>query len=127
MKLQRIRIAVLSLLLIASTSWLAWRRHWIEAPLAPLMTRLFHAHPSEPTVILVVLDTVRADHLSVCGYSRPTTPFLASLLQKGAHISCGGVSPAAWTVPSHASLFTGVDVPTHHADFAYPQIGRAHV
>ncbi|MFT5587136.1 MAG: arylsulfatase A-like enzyme [Cognaticolwellia sp.] len=69
--------------------------------------------PSQPTVVLVVLDTVRADHLSVCGYGRRTSPTLEALVANGAQISCGAISPGSWTLPSHASFFTGV-MPTEH-------------
>lgn len=69
--------------------------------------------PPQPNVVLVVLDTVRADHLSVCGYERPTSPTLEALVANGAALSCGAIAPGAWTLPSHASYFTGV-MPTAH-------------
>ena len=68
-------------------------------------------------MVLVVLDTVRADHTSLCGYSRPTTPTLEALAERGS-CTCGAVSPGAWTLPSHASYFTGKPVLEHQADFA---------
>jgi hypothetical protein len=70
-----------------------------------------------PDVVLVVLDTVRADHTSLCGYWRPTTPFLRRLVaQHHARHTCEGVAPASWTLPSHATYFTGVLLPEHHYD-----------
>jgi hypothetical protein len=63
--------------------------------------------PREPDVILVVLDTVRADHLHACGYSRPNTPVLDGLRQTGWAVHCNVTSPAPWTIPSHLSYFTG--------------------
>ena len=74
---------------------------------------LLAPEPVQPTVVLVVLDTVRADHLSVCGYGRRTSPTLEALVANGAELSCGAISPGAWTLPSHASYFTGV-MPTKH-------------
>ncbi len=68
-------------------------------------------------VAFVVLDTVRADHTSLCGYARPTTPFLQTLVARGAAHTCGGVSPAPWTLPSHASYFTGTSVTEHATMF----------
>ncbi len=66
------------------------------------------------TVVLVVLDTVRADHTSACGYDRPTTPTLTALAaEDGATLRCGAVAPATWTLPTHATLFTGV-MPEEH-------------
>ena len=56
--------------------------------------------PAQPTVVLVVMDTVRADHLSVCGYERETSPTLKALVANGAQISCGAISPGAWTLTS---------------------------
>lgn len=66
-------------------------------------------------MILVVLDTVRADHTSACGYDRPTTPVLDELVRRGGTLSCDAKSPAPWTHPSHASFFTGRPVTEHGA------------
>src|SRR5512138_3439180 len=73
--------------------------------------------PARPNVVFVVLDTVRADHASLCGYERPTTPNLEQLAKLGATFSCDAYAPGSWTLPSHASFFTGVDVATHRVDF----------
>ena len=70
--------------------------------------------PPPPTVVFVVLDTVRADHLSLCGYERPTSPELEALAAGGTW-TCGAYVPGSWTLPSHASLFTGVEPAAHHA------------
>jgi hypothetical protein len=69
-------------------------------------------------VALIVLDTVRADHLSFCGYSRPTSPTLDALARERASWTCDAYTPEAWTLPSHASFFTGVTVPEHGADYS---------
>jgi hypothetical protein len=66
-----------------------------------------------PLVIFFVLDTVRSDHLSLCGYERPTSPFLQELVSQGAAHACFAYSPGTWTIPSHASYFTGVN-PSEH-------------
>ena len=59
-----------------------------------------------PNVLLIVLDTVRADHLSLYGYYRPTSPSLERLAERGIRFDeARATSP--WTLPSHASLFTG--------------------
>jgi hypothetical protein len=69
------------------------------------------------TVLFIVMDTVRADHLSVCGYDRPTSPFLQHLRDDlGFALSCDAYSPATWTMPSHASYFTGKTLPEHAHD-----------
>ena len=65
-----------------------------------------------PNLILIVLDTVRAGNMSCYGYEKQTTPHLDRFLDRG--IFCeNAFSPAIWTIPSHASLFTGT-YPTSH-------------
>jgi len=59
-----------------------------------------------PNVILLVLDTVRADRLSLYGYSRPTTPNLERLARRGVSFQQAR-STAPWTLPSHCSILTG--------------------
>lgn len=89
---------------------------WQRATVERAWYRWSHrAHPSAPTVILIVLDTTRADHLSACGYTRPTSPTLAALA-KDAVFTCNAYAPGSWTLPGHASLFTGLAVPDHGAD-----------
>jgi len=58
-----------------------------------------------PNILLIVLDTVRADRLSLYGYGRDTTPNLARLADQGVRFDRARAS-APWTLPSHASLFT---------------------
>jgi hypothetical protein len=101
------------LLLLASIS-LADRNGALE----PLRAHLYQASPDAPTVMLVVLDTVRADHVSLCGYQRPTTPTLERLRDMGAVHSCRAYAPGSWTLPSHASYFTGLPVYEHGAHFS---------
>ena len=59
-----------------------------------------------PNVLLVVMDTVCADAMSLHGYNRATTPHLAALAQRGVCFE-RAIASAPWTLPSHASLFTG--------------------
>ena len=59
-----------------------------------------------PNVLLIVLDTVRADRLSPYGYHRDTTPNLAKLAKRGVRFDRVHAS-APWTLPSHATMFTG--------------------
>jgi len=70
--------------------------------------------PSGPRPHLVVFlwDTTRADRLSAYGYARETTPWLRSVAAEGVLFEqCRAPSP--WTLPSHASIFTGL-LPRHH-------------
>ena len=59
-----------------------------------------------PNVLLIVLDTVRADRLSVYGYARATTPALERLGRRGIRFNEARAA-APWTLASHASLFSG--------------------
>jgi arylsulfatase A-like enzyme len=70
--------------------------------------------PAPPNVVLVVADTLRADHLSCYGYERPTSPFLDNFVGSAdRYTRCNATSP--WTLPTHASLFTGLYPFQHHA------------
>jgi arylsulfatase A-like enzyme len=64
------------------------------------------ASPNAANVLLIVLDTVRAESLSLYGYPRPTTPNLERL-SKEAVVFGRALSTSPWTLPSHASMFTG--------------------
>ncbi len=57
-------------------------------------------------VVLIVIDTLRADHLSLYGYARPTSPALEAFAHD-AVVYEHATSPGTWTVPAHAALFTG--------------------
>jgi arylsulfatase A-like enzyme len=59
-----------------------------------------------PNVLLVVLDTVRADHLSAYGYERPTSPNLEHMARRSIRFEQARAA-APWTLASHATLFTG--------------------
>jgi arylsulfatase A-like enzyme len=65
-----------------------------------------HSEPLEPNVVLISLDTVRADQLSFYGYARDTSPALAAFAAQGATFE-NAYAQAPNTVPTHASMFTG--------------------
>lgn len=70
------------------------------------------ASDARPNVLLVSLDTVRADHTSLLGYGRPTTPRLEALARAGA-VFPRGYTMTSTTAPTHATLFTGRFAPEH--------------
>lgn len=113
MKLRLLLLAVLLVELVV----LYDARFGLPDVLGPVYTRTHHATPPQPTVVLVVMDTVRADHTGLCGYDRPTTPYLSSLERAGASVACRAYAPGSWTMPSHASFFTGTSVPEHGVHF----------
>jgi len=80
----------------------AARQAWSE-------TRALAALPpppaSAPNVLLIVLDTVRAQNLSLHGYERRTTPGLERLAAR-ATVFDRAYAPSSWTLPSHGSFFT---------------------
>jgi len=65
-----------------------------------------------PNLVVVLIDTLRADHLGVYGYDRPTSPRLDAFAREGVRFE-RTVAQAPWTKPSVASLFTGRYVHRH--------------
>jgi len=65
-----------------------------------------------PNILLITLDTTRADHLSCYGYTRATSPRIDALAAEGmVYDRC--IATSSWTLPAHASLLTG-RFPTSH-------------
>jgi arylsulfatase A-like enzyme len=63
--------------------------------------------PGLPNVVLIIFDTVRASSMSLYGYHRPTTPVLERLARESTVFDYA-FPTAPWSLPSHASLFTGL-------------------
>jgi arylsulfatase A-like enzyme len=76
--------------------------------------------PRPPNVVLIVLDTLRADRLSLYGAPRPTSPNLDAWAAGRAVVFDTVVAAAPWTLPSHASMFTGLDALSHGANTGDP-------
>ncbi len=66
----------------------------------------------KPNVVVVLIDTLRPDHLPAYGYQHATTPFLAELAARGVVLE-NAYSASTWTAPATASLFTGL-YPNQH-------------
>jgi arylsulfatase A-like enzyme len=82
-----------------------------------------------PNVVVIVVDALRADHLSAYGYQRETSPFIDGLAKEGIQFQ-NAISPSSWTQPSHASMLTGRYTYEHQAelkplDNRYTTIGEA--
>lgn len=75
-----------------------------------------------PNIVLIVLDTVRRDHLSSYGYFRETSPQLEAF-RKNARTYTRAYSTSSWTVPAHASIFTGLFPVRHGATQENDQLG----
>jgi arylsulfatase A-like enzyme len=69
-------------------------------------------------VLLITMDTVRADHLSVYGYGRDTTPHLRDLARE-ATVYTRAIAASDMTLSSHASIFTGF-YPSWHGAYVVP-------
>lgn len=70
-----------------------------------------------PNILLLVLDSVRAGNMSCYGYERPTTPQLDRLAAEGVLFE-QAISVGCWTLPVHASLFTGLYPSAHGVTLA---------
>ncbi len=70
----------------------------------------------KPNIILITLDTTRADHLGTYGYNKNTSPNIDQLAQE-AVIYERAIATGTWTLPSHASLFTGKFPSSHGAQY----------
>ena len=72
-----------------------------------------------PNVLLIILDTVRAASLHLYGGPNENTPGLTALAQRGVLFEAA-IAPSPWTLPTHASLFTGLWPYEHGADWTVP-------
>ena len=72
--------------------------------------------PPPPNVVLITLDTTRADRLSCYGHDRETSPNLDRLAARGV-LFTRFVNVSSWTLPTHASLMTGLHPRTHGAHY----------
>jgi arylsulfatase A-like enzyme len=142
-----------ALLLLALGSLVARRRPWLTAAVGvallaggmlapgiylelttPELARRAELPPARkgaPDVVLIVLDTVRAENVSTYGYRRPTAPALDALAAEGT-LFVDATSPSTWSLPSHASLFTGRYPSSHGAhsehrflDARFPTLAEA--
>ncbi|MFC1596976.1 sulfatase [Planctomycetota bacterium] len=81
-------------------------------PITQFPKKIPPSRHKRPNVVLIVLDTVRADHLSCYGYHRQTTPNIDAFAARS-RVYDNVLSPGGWTLPSHASLFTGLPISAH--------------
>ena len=68
--------------------------------------------PSRQNVVVIVVDTLRADRLAAYGHEPDTTPFLSGLAERSVVFE-NAWSTSSWTAPATASLFTGL-YPSQH-------------
>ncbi|MCD6083299.1 sulfatase-like hydrolase/transferase, partial [Candidatus Aerophobetes bacterium] len=58
----------------------------------------------KPNILIFVMDTQRVDNLGCYGYDKQTTPNIDKIAEEGT-VFLNNITPAVWTLPSHASLF----------------------
>lgn len=124
--------AALGIALVVAATWFASKRlRGLVTPAAavaekallasiPLAALLAWLAPGQsqgapsagPNILLISIDTLRADHVHSYGYERETTPTLDRLAAEGVRFA-SVTSPTSWTLPAHMSLLTGLD-PLHH-------------
>jgi arylsulfatase A-like enzyme len=90
-------LLVLVFVCVQGSIWL--REHRLMAKLAP-------AASETPNVLVIIVDTLRADHLSSYGYHLPTSPNIDRIAQGGVLFE-NAVAPCSYSLPSHVSLVTG--------------------
>ncbi len=109
-----------ALLIGGGAGWVAKRSGVVPAGVGPasVASKAPVTRSEHPNVLVILWDTTRADHLSLYGHDEQTTPNMAKWAEN-AVVFEQAISPAMWTVPSHASMFTGVMPTTHNADYDY--------
>jgi arylsulfatase A-like enzyme len=75
-----------------------------------------------PNIVIVVLDSVRRDHLGCYGHHLPTTPNIDRIAEEGVRYE-NAAATSCWTLPSHASLFTGLYPSQHGVDLDHLGFG----
>jgi arylsulfatase A-like enzyme len=106
-------MAVIAIVVVVSYG-VGYRADHISLDVPPTVLNRVDAS-DEPDILLIVLDTLRTDRMSLYGYERSTTPQLDAFVARheNAVVYPLAFTNASWTVPAHASLFTGL-LPTDH-------------
>jgi arylsulfatase A-like enzyme len=119
MRFQRRSMLLLGMIAAACVIVFPIKQRWVEdRELAQLSAPATGARNG----VVVVIDTLRADHLSAYGYSRPTSPNLKGIAQQGVQFD-NAISSSSWTLPSHASMLTALYPHEHHVDHDTSNLG----
>ncbi|HET7442143.1 MAG TPA: sulfatase, partial [Terriglobales bacterium] len=126
-RLQRKSVICVALFAFLYTGVPPVRRAFREERELARMSSANHA----PNVLVIIVDALRADHLSTYGYNRDTSPYIATLASEGVLFQ-NAVAAAPWTLPSHASILTGhlphetgADRPDGYMDQSLPTLAEA--
>jgi arylsulfatase A-like enzyme len=96
-------LLVVAIVAIQGGKWLAEER---------ALSGLAPAAPGSPNVLVIVVDTLRADHLSSYGYAPAASPEIDEIASHGVLFE-NAIAASSWSLPSHASLVTGRSVHEH--------------
>jgi arylsulfatase A-like enzyme len=100
--------AVVMVAVVIAARWARW-----STP--PNGSRAMVGVQESPNILILLWDTVRADRIGCYGYDRPTTPHIDRFADEATLFEYV-ISPSPWTIPAHASIFTGVFPSAHGAD-----------
>jgi arylsulfatase A-like enzyme len=81
--------------------------------------------PAQPNILLISIDTLRADHLEAWGYARATSPAISRLADEGIRFA-QAIAQAPWTLPSMATLHTSLYPSEHGAVDANSRLDPRH-
>ena len=82
--------------------------------------------PDRPNIILMTIESLRADHVTCYGYERETTPHIDALAGQ-AIVYDQAYSVTSWTLPSHASIFTGLYPSAHKVTLPRDRLHDTHL
>jgi arylsulfatase A-like enzyme len=122
--MNRIAAVVVAVALIGAVGWFAVQP-MPDAPLPDATPEADVPAHDGPNVLILLWDTVRADRLSLYGYDKPTTPRLDAFAEDAVVFERAN-SPAIWTPPSHASMFTGYAPSRHGVKATYKWLDHHH-
>jgi arylsulfatase A-like enzyme len=121
LRLTRLATPAISLVLVVLLVWGITNLPDIAERRA--LGRLRDPQPGARNVLLIILDTVRAKNMGLYGYPRATTPHIDAWARSGV-VFDRAITTAPWTLPSHATMFTGHYNHTIGTSFADPFDGR---
>jgi arylsulfatase A-like enzyme len=110
--LRRARAALVLLLVVCAIGTRPFVHLGAQVPDTVYERMTPRGEPAGPNVVLITVDTLRADALSCYGYERETSPFLDTLAEAGTLFD-QPVSAAAWTKPATGTILTGL-YPSRH-------------
>ena len=128
-------LQMLTLILVAGISYYLLGPYWEKVDSAgsgvyrlnsflgrPTLRTISDQHRDSPHVLLILVDTVRADALSTYGYSRDTSPFMTKLASEGV-LFTNYYSVNSWTLPATVTMMTGL-YPSSHGVLGFDPVDK---